>query len=54
MCVCVYMHGSMSGRLKQEAVTWSGSDVSYHHNSPSRFSAQQGEQNKRGSTNSFQ
>lgn len=36
-CVCVRMRtcGSMSGRVKQEAVTPSSSDMSYHHNSPS-------------------
>lgn len=55
-CVCVYMrvHGRMSGRMKWEAVTWSGSDMSYHHNSPSRFSTEQREQNKSMSANSFQ
>lgn len=56
MCVCVsvYVCGSMSGRLKQEALTSSSTDISYHHNRPSWFSTKQRGLNKRASTNSFQ
>ena len=35
VCVCMCACGSMSGRVKQEAVTPSSTDMSYHHNSPS-------------------
>ncbi len=36
-CVCVHMHacGSTSRRVKQEAVTLSSTDMSYHHKKPS-------------------
>lgn len=53
---CVYMHvrGSMSGRVKQEAVTSSRTDMSYHHKKPSLFSTELRERNKRASANSFQ
>lgn len=40
VCVDVYLCGGVSGRMKQEAMTWSRTDMSSHHNGPSWFSTE--------------
>lgn len=51
--VCVCLCGSMSGRVKQEAVTWRSTDMSFHQRSPSWFSNGQREQNNGAEAHSF-